>query len=85
MPHSSGDLREAFCDMIEDVFNSPGSPRDRWPTFRDEGGRSPDQLCGLLWNCNDICPGDVCDNADTPRGSTYAQVARNLRHWAAQA
>ena len=38
-----------------------------------------ERLCGLLWNCTDIMPSDLCQELDLPQGSTYAQGARHLK------
>jgi hypothetical protein len=45
----------------------------------DENDRALWRLTGKLWNCSDIMPGEVCAQACVPRGSSYAQFAREFR------
>jgi hypothetical protein len=73
--HSPCNLRQQLCDAIEgERFN----PKTRW--HENIGG--PEQarrLTGLLWNCTDTVPSPTCDDAGIRRGSTYAQLSRQLR------
>jgi hypothetical protein len=45
----------------------------------DEDNKALWRLTGKLWNCSDTMPGEVCEQAQMPRGSTYAQFARQFR------
>ena len=36
------------------------------------------QIAGRLWRCTDMLPGGDCEILDMPRGSTYAQAARQV-------
>ena len=39
------------------------------------------KLTGKLWNCSDVMPSVLCDQARMPQGSTYAQFGRQFRLW----
>jgi len=69
--HAPGHLREAFLDYIlSDSQNAT--------VVIDEQERPLKWLLGQFWNCSDILPGDVCDEIDLPRGSSYSIAARRL-------
>lgn len=74
--HAPSDLREAFIECLVTDGN---------PVELREQNVSLHQLCGLLWNCRDTMPSDVCYyvfkrvKQDVPDGSSYAQGARALR------
>jgi hypothetical protein len=67
--HAPGHLREAF---IESLYN------DDPMVEVDDIQRSIEWLCGQLWNCSDIMPGEDCDAIELPQGSTYAKAARKI-------
>ena len=73
--HSPCNLREQLCEAIEaERF----TPKTCW--HENIGG--PEQarrVTGRLWNCTDVVPGTVCEDAGIPRGSSFAQLSRQLR------
>src|SRR5262245_52593030 len=88
--HAPGHVRETFLDAI-DAFIAweDGAPE---PTVEYEVNYVPRQItlskaCGLLWNCNDILPGNAFDWVKDVLGverQTYAAVAQAMhRHIAA--
>ena len=89
MPNLPGYVHEAFRDMIDTIFVSTRTI-EQCKAFRDarfssDGEMlSSNDLCGILWNCNDICPSDTCKTAELPLGSTYAQVARDVSRFFAR-
>jgi hypothetical protein len=89
MPNFPGYVREAFKDMIDTILVSTQT-MEQCKAFRnarfDLDGKmlSANELCGILWNCNDICPRDTCETADLPHDSTYAQVARDVSRFFAR-
>ncbi len=67
--HAPGHLRDAF---VESLYTDD-------PNIEvDDTQRSVEWLCGQLWNCSDIMPGEDCDSIELPRGSTYAKAARMI-------
>ena len=76
--HAPGHLRDAFLEMIESSDRSK-DPDEVMPVGDYGTLVSLYALTGLLWNCTDILPGSNCNDLDLPRGSTYAQAARELR------
>jgi hypothetical protein len=68
--HVGGHLRDAFEDFID------GPHEEHF-----HNGKQLDLLAltGMLWNCTDVMPGDLCDALDLPRGATYARGARKVR------
>ena len=84
MPHFKGHLRDAFADMVECIFDMAKNTdiKRNYLAYKDKKGRTADQLCGLLWNCADTAPANLCMTVDERRGSTYAQLARSLKGWA---
>lgn len=82
----SGDVCEVFRTMIDTIFASDKA-FERCEAFRnarfDLDGRmlSANELCGILWNCADICPPETCETADLPRDFTYGQAARSISHF----
>lgn len=68
--HAKGHLRERFCELVDDRA---------WESVDREELLA---FCGQLWNCTDILPSEYRDALDIPKGSTYAQGARDLRRWA---
>ena len=89
MPIIPGYAREAFREMIGTIFVSTHTV-EQCKAFCnarfDLDGKilSANELCGILWNCNDICPRDTCERADLPCNSTYAQVARDVSRFFAR-
>ncbi len=79
-------VREAFKDMVGAIFASAHT-LEQCKAFSnarfDVGGKivSANELCGMLWNCTDVCPRDTCETADLPHDLTYGQVARNISHF----
>lgn len=82
--HFPGHLREAFVEWVEDEmppevemhichggFNNPEA-RWEWQTWPAE------KLLGKLVHCSDIMPGDLCEELELERGSTYARAAQRL-------
>ena len=73
--HMPGSLRGELCKAIE-AQRLP--PKTRW--HENIGGpEDVRRVTGLLWNCTDVVPGTVCEDAGIPRGSSFAQLARQLR------
>ena len=62
--HAPGHLREAFERYVENGA---------------VGDCTDDDSIGLLWNCTDIMPSDLCAALEQPQGSTYARGARWAR------
>ena len=81
--HAPGDLRASFSDVLDAV--KTWAPGDLEPAleFR-ERPVTASQICGLLWNCHDILPGDLWDQindlrgdeGDGPQARTYGSAAR---------
>ena len=73
--HMPGSLREQLCEAIEaERFEST----TRW--HENVGGHEQARrITGVLWNSTDVVPGTVCEEAGIPRGSSYAQLVRQLR------
>ncbi len=89
MPNLPGNVRETFRDMIHTIFVS-AQTMEQCKVFRDArfdlNGKmlSANELCGMLWNCNEICPPDTCETAALPDDSTYAEVARDVSRFFAR-
>lgn len=45
----------------------------------EEAKRALRGLCGVLWNCNDLLPADLCRDLGLPFGSSYASAAHKMR------
>ena len=81
--HAPGDVRDAFLEAVETWAQSEQVVPDF--TVEVRGQRVPiGRVCGLVWNCTDIMPGDACAafeifGEDLPQGSTYAKAARCLK------
>jgi len=82
--HAPNHVRDAFCAAV-DAFNDwkPGEPE---PTVQFEVDYKPrqmliSQICGLLWNCTDIIPGEyfryLAGDLEIGR-QTYAACARAM-------
>lgn len=75
--HAPNDLRTAFLNLVEAYYRSGGTTfpdqkvDDRWITAK--------ALCGRLWNCIDVMPGDDVALLDLTGGATFARAARHLR------
>jgi hypothetical protein len=77
--HAPGFLREAFCMLIDDEeldWDELGADDRRPP----KGESDKDWICGQLWNCTDIMPGEFCRDLEIPPGSTYGQGARAVKY-----
>jgi hypothetical protein len=66
--HCPERTREQFQNLIVDLYVDHICPSD-----------SHIRIAGRLWRCTDILPGCDCVTLDMPRGSTYAQAARQVR------
>jgi hypothetical protein len=82
--HAPGHVRDAFCNAVEAfVAWKPGEPE---PSVEYEVNHEPRQvpvshMCGLLWNCTDILPGNYFHDlaCDLKVGrQTYAAAARAM-------
>jgi hypothetical protein len=79
--HAPGDVRNAFLEGVEAMWNG-----DRNPVVELRDQQVPlAEVCGLLWNCNDVLPGncvsivqDIIRDWDRPLGS-YARAARAVK------
>jgi hypothetical protein len=75
MPHYPNRLRNSFCEWVEvdmpevAAVEQRDASDDCWPARK---------LLGAMVHCSDILPGDVCDDLDIPRGSSYAIAAQML-------
>ena len=70
--HAPSHLREAFEAWVA---------ADRPPAIEvgmDKTTVSARRLRGILWNCSDTMPSDLCAALDMPAGSSYAMAARQL-------
>ncbi len=79
--HAPGDLRDAFCDLLEEF--EAWEP-DRPPPVVEVRGKmmSASALCGLLWNCTDILAygsREILEEAGFEDRITYGCAARWLR------
>ena len=89
MPCVPGHAFETFREMIDTVFVS-AQTIEQCKAFRDarfEVDGKPhtaNELCGILWNCNDTCPQKTCETVELPRESTYSQVARDVSRFFAR-
>jgi len=66
--HFSEHTREQFQTLLIDLYVDHLSPTDAHAT-----------IAGRLWRCTDMLPGGDCEILDMPRGSTYAQAARQVK------
>jgi hypothetical protein len=67
-------MREAFCDWVE-----AGMPVEATVEVNYEPTRWPARkLLGRMCHCSDVMPGDLCDDLEVRRGSTYAAAAQGL-------
>ncbi len=73
MPRIKSDIRDLFRDLIAD-----GSEKHRL-TDAFWAGAQVAQLLGQLYHSTDTLEGDDCELLDLPRGSTYAQAAREIK------
>ena len=64
----SQETREEFQNLIVDLYVDHVLPTDAHLT-----------TAGHLWRCTDMLPGSDCETMDMPRGSTYAQAARQVK------
>ena len=71
--HAPSFLRYAFQEWVSDQENET--------VIIDDEEKPLQWLLGQLWNCTDILPGGDCSLLDIPRGSTYAQAVRNIKHY----
>jgi hypothetical protein len=89
MSSSLGQAHEAFREMIGAIFVS-SEAFEQCQTFRDArfhlDGKafSAIELCGMLWNCRDVCPPETCETMELPAESTYGQVARDVSRFFAR-
>ena len=65
--HCSEHTREQFHTLLIDLYVDHVSPTDAHA-----------QIAGRLWRCSDMLPGDDREILDMPRGSSYAQAARQV-------
>jgi|SRR5271166_4431066 len=73
--HMPGSLREQLCDAIEaERFGTKAC----WHENIGGAGKAR-RVTGWLWSCTDVVPGTICEDAAVPRGSSYAQLVRQLR------
>jgi len=73
--HAPGHLRDAFKVLVEECQSSDTIPE----TFTDgDETWASRRLIGLLWNCTDTMPSDLCADLELHQGSTYARGAREL-------
>jgi len=66
--HCPERTREQFQDLIVDLYVDRVCPTDAHLT-----------TAGHLWRCTDILPGGDCATMVMPKGSTYAQAARQVK------
>ena len=66
--HCPERTREQFQDLIVNLYVDHVCPTDTHLT-----------IAGRLWRCTDILPGGDCETMDMPKGSTYAQAARQVK------
>ncbi len=76
--HAPGHIRDAFLTAIEIRYKQRGGD-PVVPVGYDDTPVPLSRLCGLLWNCTDILPGEDCNLLDIGPGSTYAIASRKLR------
>jgi hypothetical protein len=72
--HAPGHLREAFVDWVDG-----GAEAETVVVGYAETEMPIGWLLGVLWNCPDIMPSDLCRELDMLQGSTYAQAVRRLK------
>lgn len=85
--HAPGHIRSAFLDAVEAYAAwNDGEPEPCVDVdVRYEPRPTPiGRVCGMLWNCSDIIPGDAFDTlegcgVDVHR-RTYAACARALKY-----
>lgn len=69
--HTSNELRGVFEMLARDEDFIEGYPLAL--PADGPGYLNPRRwVLGRLWHCTDIMPGDLCDDLDLPRGSSYA-------------
>ena len=83
--HAPGHVRETFCNAVEAWLRwRPDEPE---PVVEYEINYEPhlipiSRACTLVWNCNDIVPGDVADTLCNEqlgmKSRTYAACARAM-------
>jgi hypothetical protein len=73
--HVPGTLREQLCDAIEAERFEP-----KTRLHENIGGlEHARQVTGGLWNCTDVVPGAICEDAGIPHGSSFVQLVQQLR------
>lgn len=75
--HAPGHLREAFGEWADDTSQAVIA------VGYDETEVPVSWLFGVLWNCSDIMPADLCGVLDMRLGSTYAMAVRKEKVTAA--
>ena len=70
--HAPGYLREAFEEWVGDGADGETCEYDGQTV-------SVSWICGMLWNCTDIMPSEMCGELDMLPGSTYAMGVRKAK------
>lgn len=78
--HAPGHLRDAFHDcLFEEEFMDGPESLDMEAVWHNGSMRSWRWLLGMLWNCTDIMPSEMCEELGLEAGSNYAQGVRSVR------
>jgi hypothetical protein len=75
--HAVADIREDLLAALEAARLS--SSERRWFMHLSGGHSEAVRLIGKLWNCTDTIPSTVCELYPIQRGSSYAQLVRELK------
>ena len=82
--HAPGDVRESFVESVQAYLDWDDGDPEPMVELREHAAVPISRICGILWNCTDTMPGNLCaelKGLDGPidHGGTYAQGARFLR------
>jgi hypothetical protein len=70
--HAPGHLREAFAAWVD------ADQPETVMVGDDETVMPARWLLGILWNCTDTMPSNLCSQLDMRSGSSYAMAVRRL-------
>jgi hypothetical protein len=82
MTHSPGHIREQFIEVVEALTNGRPIPTELY----GDAMLPASTLCGRLWNCSDIIPGDaIFDDLEQMLEWTYRLPVPKRRTFGAYA
>jgi hypothetical protein len=84
--HAPGHLREVFNEFLLLMLRKKIGLNTKFK-LNSQTEITVDKICGLLWNCTDVLPGDSFDIAqdlppdDALMADTYAAATRRLKKY----